>query len=531
MKRWVTLVVTATALALFAVPSALASPGDLDPSFGTHGVVTEDMGTTADRARDIVVQPDGRIVVAGGDDRGARIVRYLPDGTLDTSFGAGGKLLVRACQFTTMAMRPDGGLVIAGPKAVCVLTADGGPDTSFSGDGILPTDTAIADVAVGQSGSIYLLTGPPAPNFATSEDIVVIKLLPDGTPDPSFSGDGSVQTDVGGLDQSEQIVVEPDERVVVSAFVETNRAYIAFLRYSPDGTLDPSWSGDGIAQIPHDGPPSNVPIDLARTSDGRIVFLGSMAVSVFTATGTLDPAFGGGRAVGLPFEAESIAVQPDSKLVIAGDTRLSRDGPFASSVTRLNPDGAFDRTFSGDGTAYPRLVQGVSDFHQGADAVALQADGRILAAGSVNFSGNQDFVTARYQVDPGSPNADADSALDPDDRCPRLYALAATGCPLVVRTLSLQYVSDRDRFRSVLRAFDDGCTRSTRVSIFRVVPGKDQRIAAGITAESPRLEDVFSVRHPVEGGRYYAKARTEVLPDFGVCDGVRSPILAVAGGG
>src|SRR5262249_34637811 len=159
MKRHVAGAVLALAVGRAAV--GLAAPGDLDPSFGTGGIVTTSLGPNADRPRAILVDPDGNIVVAGetfvGPTDDASIAPYLPSGALYPTFGPGGIVRLRTTTYDplvyALVREPDGKLVVAG--------------VAYS---------------------------------ATGADWYVSRRMPDGSPDPTFGTNGKVTTNLGASD-------------------------------------------------------------------------------------------------------------------------------------------------------------------------------------------------------------------------------------------------------------------------------------------------------------------------------------------
>jgi uncharacterized delta-60 repeat protein len=203
-----------------AVGSAAAlGPGDLDTSFSGDGIVLTDLGAS-DSARAIVLQPDGKLVVAGafmvfdpegiGETSDFALVRYHANGTRDLSFGddgivrteLGGQDLAFA-----LVRQPDGKLVVAG---------------SFD---------IVED-----------------PNCCDT-NVALVRYLPDGTRDPSFGEQGIVLTDLtdlGGGYGARALVLLPDDRLVVAG-VSTHGGDtdFALARYHPDGALDTSFGGDG----------------------------------------------------------------------------------------------------------------------------------------------------------------------------------------------------------------------------------------------------------------------------------------------
>ena len=144
-------------------------PGNVDLTFGSGGLTTTDDGSSYDTVRDMVLQPDGKIVVAGyvsnSDTSGILLARYNPDGSLDTTFGTGGKTLTTGYSVSSpaLALQSDGKIVLAGYRYVNSTTgydflvlrydASGRLDSSFGTGGAVTVDMGSAsdtayDVAI-----------------------------------------------------------------------------------------------------------------------------------------------------------------------------------------------------------------------------------------------------------------------------------------------------------------------------------------------------------------------------------------------
>ena len=126
---------------LFLLGSATAAPGDFDPSFGSDGVVETPIGESSGTATGVVTQPDGKIVVGGVSSEGFTLVRYLPNGGLDGSFGMGGIATGPIGGAESLAIQPDGKLLLGGwtsgrGLSVARYNPDGGLDTSFGSQGV-----------------------------------------------------------------------------------------------------------------------------------------------------------------------------------------------------------------------------------------------------------------------------------------------------------------------------------------------------------------------------------------------------------
>ena len=146
-----------------------------------------------------------------------------------------------------MTLRPSilaAAVIVAGGLPALASAAPGDLDVSFSGDGKQTTDFGGADLASAvavQADGKLVVAGTSDGNFALARYGV------DGALDPSFSGDGLVTTDIGGTDDGQGVVIQPDGKIVVAGGSEGN---FALARYTTGGGLDPSFSGDGCDDRP-----------------------------------------------------------------------------------------------------------------------------------------------------------------------------------------------------------------------------------------------------------------------------------------
>ncbi|MFF8403008.1 calcium-binding protein [Streptomyces sp. NPDC014846] len=409
--RSATVAASVLALLLTLPGTAVAAPGDLDPSFSGDGLVLTDLGGL-DQANDVALQSDGRIVSVGSHDGDFALTRHLPDGTPDTGFGGDGTVTTALApeglddQARGVAVQPDGKIVVVGSAwrdyedccwfVVARYNPDGTPDRSFDGDGFVFTDFGrpeeAMDVAVRPDGRIV------AAGYVGGR-AAVARYNPDGSLDRSFDGDGLVTTDLSpSLEEGGDVralALQPDGKVVVGGEVGTTRFDFVVIRYNADGSLDTGFSGDGIERTDF-GAYESVE-GVAVQPDGRIVAAGHsddrLAMARYNANGTLDTGFDGdGRVLTPGAFAEDVAVQPgDGRIVTAGGRS---GGGFA--VLRYNPDGSLDGGFGSGGRASAGF--GGSDVAHG---VALRSDGRIVAAGQGGQ--NTDFALARFLGGGGTP--------------------------------------------------------------------------------------------------------------------------------
>jgi uncharacterized delta-60 repeat protein len=399
------------ALGLLGVSSAAVVPlaGSLDPSFGSGGVVTHNLASgKSARITGVAVQPDGKIVVVADSADGLPgflLARYLPDGSLDPSFGAGGYV---ETDFTSgafadaLALQPDGKIVVAGivvagtgcqyPCSQFTLARynpDGSLDTTFGEGGI--TNTVIQGSSSPPDAVAILPDGKivAAGSLGVEGDTSGVELVgyePDGSLDPIFGEGGIAQSEFGGGGGLGGIVVQPDGKIVASGtstsqshggyFTET----MVLARFEPNGSLDPTFGNAGLAETDtnhhYDGGPPAL-------QNGKIVVAGgtyatgTLVVARFTASGLLDPTFGNGGlaqvwSVGGPQynqvgQPAAVLTQEDGKILIA----------IGGSLVRLQPNGHLDRHFANDGVLLLPSLSGVSTL-----ALALQADEKVLVGGA-----------------------------------------------------------------------------------------------------------------------------------------------------
>jgi uncharacterized delta-60 repeat protein len=396
-----------------------AAPGDLDPTFSGDGKQTTDFGFANSAAAAVVRQPDGK-VIAVGDGTGVDglgdfvLARYNPDGSLDTTFSGDG---VQATDFErgdgakAVALQANGKIVAAGIAtdvdgaehfAVARYNPNGSLDTTFSGDGKQTTDLGRLDFANGvaiQADGKIVAAGQGNGNFALA------RYNPNGSLDSTFSGDGKQTTDFGGGDAANGVAIQGDGKIVAVGYDGTtaNRAF-ALARYNPNGSLDTTFSGDGKQTTDFGGIDRAAAV--ALQGNGRIVAVGGanadFALARYNLNGSLDTTFSGDGKQTTDFGgggdiANAVAIQGDGKIVAAGQGT----GNFA--LARYNLNGSLDPTFSGDGKQTTDF--GGSDT---ANGVAVQADGKIIAVGS-GGSLFENFALARYD-----PNGTLDPSFSED---------------------------------------------------------------------------------------------------------------------
>ncbi|MET9965919.1 calcium-binding protein [Streptomyces sp. NPDC006356] len=321
--------------------------GALDSGFGTGGRVITDVRGSEDYANGVAVQADGKIVVVGrtSDPETLNpeftVVRYNPDGTLDTGFGTGGTVVTEfgtggPSEAFSVKVQANGGIVAVGSSGAAFALAryngDGSLDTGFDGDGRVTTTFAggaatAFDVALQSDGKI-VAAGRAGYNYpANASDFALARYNGDGSLDTGFDADGRVTTAFAEADVIGGVALQSDGKIVVSGFSDFD---FALARYNPTGTLDSGFSGDGKVTTDFGSGTLDRGSDLALQSDGKIVVAGmsqaEFAVSRYNPDGNLDGGFGiGGKvttdvANGFFDTASAVALQPDGKIVASGNT-------------------------------------------------------------------------------------------------------------------------------------------------------------------------------------------------------------------
>jgi uncharacterized delta-60 repeat protein len=330
--------------------------GTPDSSFGTAGQVFTDLGGE-DFARDVAIQRDGKILAAGdgGPNQDLAVVRYNTDGSLDTSFGTGGYVLTDFGGNDVargVAVQNDSKIVAAGftlqPNAdfiVARYNPDGSLDPSFGTGGKVQTTLNGNDLT---RGLVIQRDGKIVVVGYSNYDFALVRYNTDGSLDPSFGTGGVVITDFGYQDVCRAVVLQRDGKIICGGYSGTggggfgeepglgDKADFAMARYLPDGSLDPTFGTGGLVTTDYTGGSDG---EHARTivlqRDGKIILAGHVgevggvadgdfATVRYNTDGSLDTTFGvGGWAVtdfGGTDGARDAAIQSDGKVVEVGIT-------------------------------------------------------------------------------------------------------------------------------------------------------------------------------------------------------------------
>ena len=375
----------------------------------------------------MAVQPDGKIVAAGSTQNASTVVdfavaRYNADGSLDPSFGTGGLATVSLSSSQDsclgMALQPDGKIVMAGwtyqggtrgfDFGVVRLNSNGSLDTTFGTGGLVIIDFGSTadfcdDVALQADGSIVVAGSSFQAN--TGWDFAVARLNSNGGLDATFGTGGRATIDFGGSEECYSMALQPDGRIILAGRSDSNNFAVA--RLNGDGSPDTSFGTGGLVTGNY-GLSYGEWDSVALQADGKVVLSGytvengptgwDFAVGRLNSDGSPDTSFGTAGLETIDFGSTndlgaSIAIQADAKIVVAGYAeQASSAADFA--VARLNSDGSPDASFGTDGL----MTIGFGEGYDYGSSVALQADGSIVVGGtSYQADTGWDFTVARLQ--------------------------------------------------------------------------------------------------------------------------------------
>ena len=438
-----------------------AAPGDLDPTFGTGGTVVTSSPISPSYPRDVAIQNDGKIVVLGRKVNtsvsriGFIVVRYNPNGTLDTTFDGDGAVTTDVSRnlfsAESVVIQNDGKILVAGRLDQIVAlgnyqynwvfvryNSNGSLDTTFDSDGIL--ETAIQSpnsgklsilpldngkfYAVGTSRFDYIVQTSPG----TIAAISVMKFNPNGSTDTSFGNNGIVVDPYAYQSGSftfyrhtyaDSAVLQPDGKIVVVSDVNygTN-IRTAITRFDsngvPDTTFGPGIEGNlgwNSVKIRNSGIPIEISNDMALQPDGKLVAVGEAVSSCcgnpsdsvifalrFDSNGFLDNTFDSDGIVTTEIrlgrdEAFSVVLQPNGKIILSGITTQDNPIDIDSAFVRYNSDGSLDSSFGTEGIA----IRDLGQYTFGAIAAKFQSNGKLIVVAS-SFTIPQ-FTVARLLTD------------------------------------------------------------------------------------------------------------------------------------
>ncbi len=436
------IVVAGTSNGSFAL-ARYNSDGTLDNTFGSGGTVSSTYhgsDGTGDFGRSLVIQLDGKIVVAGSAytfmDGGNTfaVARIDTDGVLDDTFAEFGSVKLPLFGYgpnalgESVALGSDGRLYVAGlfnnddgqgnEFALYRLRADGSLDSTFGTDGFVGNKIDGGNAGDDEGMSVTVLEDGKVMigGFSKSTSgfaFAACRYDSTGVVDSTFGTSGSMRINIyggsGADDEASSLIIQPDGKFVMAGYsvVDTSQL-IAIARCDSNGSLDDSFNQTGTTKTATPGGfGDDRATGLAIQPDGKIVVAGGsgqkFAVARYNSDGSLDSQFGNGGKAKVSISGgygndagESVAIQSDGKIVVAGHTSNGSKGEFA--VARFNPNGTLDNSFGTSGTAMAQIngSDGTSDF---AVSVAVQSDGKIVLGGYTHNSDGYEIALARFNTD------------------------------------------------------------------------------------------------------------------------------------
>jgi uncharacterized delta-60 repeat protein len=411
---WACVCSVATLLALGSAQVARAD-GELDTGFGTGGKVVVQIATQKrDFARAVAVQADGKIVVGGelGDfssnTNSSVLVRLNPDGSLDGSFGNGGKVINSSqLHLPALVIQPDDKIVTAAATAnlgisldfaVARYNPDGSLDETFGNNGYAVNGAGNAQSVLLQRDGKIILVGY-LPVFRNGSDFLLARFNEDGTPDTTFGTGGRVVTSFTSGQNSADVALwaafQDEGKIVVSGY--TSCISVVLARYNADGTIDRSFGLEGSVLTTNFGAVAN---RLVIQDDGKLIIGGGgFVVGRYNPDGTIDRSFGIDGKISGGFgngngNLQGLVIDQSGRVWAGGSISYTGTGNSDFALARYTPNGSLDSTFGSGGFVITQFTSALDE----ANALTLQPDGRPILAGYAAEPGGTyvDFALARY---------------------------------------------------------------------------------------------------------------------------------------
>lgn len=408
-------------LTLFVPAHVFAAPGFLDGSFGDCGMATTVFGPSTDFGNAVAVQADGRVVVAGVANGGnyegdVALARFDANGVIDGGFGTGGRVRTDLGMneiAQAVLVQPDGKIVIAGLRGdfavhdflVGRYNADGSPDGTFGSGGFVTTDFGGDDygyAVVRQPDGKLVVAGGSIQGVNVGFELA--RYTTSGALDPTFGSGGKVTTLVRNADRALNVLLQPDGKIVAAGqSIGTGSFQGMLARYGTNGALDPTFGSGGtvVTALPFQAVPSG----LARQSDGKLVLVGQNSfggtydafVARYDVGGTPDASFGGTGYVvtdyGTNFDrASGVVVLSDGTIVTAGDALE------AHVLAAYQNDGSLDATFGNGGIVVTTNTSSTGFFFQTVYGVTAAFNDLYIVGYGYFGHDYVDVAVARYHA-------------------------------------------------------------------------------------------------------------------------------------
>ena len=504
------------------------SAATLDPEFGNDGRVAVELGVYGDRANAVVVQPDGKIIVAGSSsntsDLDFMLFRLLEDGSLDPEFNFDGTVTSPIGpsddEIMALVLQDDGKIIAAGYSsngtdrdfALARYNSDGSLDRNFGMEGVVVTsvgnsDDEITDMTLQEDGAI-VVTGSA---LGTAGRVIVLgRYLADGSLDTGFADDGFSFTGVGEEAQAESVALLDDQGIVVSgSYGDGEKTGLMVVGFSFDGQLDVGFGDNGIG-VPADNQTFSEGYGMFIRNDGTILVAGSVgeegkrdaALFQFTAGGEPDPDFEDNGVLVTAVSAEDDVlydvVAEDKYIAASGFTTVGNIREFLfityedSRVTvQQTPAHQVENQKLADGSSLRITKLQVEESFDEYQAAARESDELLLDVVTTEFGDGDDVATA-------------------------LAAVPSSGIVVVgVSAQSETTSSAVSKYISTATPWETGTTQSTG-SVYLVTgqPFDVTRTTAIISAEI-----VSGIGNVTKRGIVFSTLPNPILKDDGTSDG------------
>lgn len=299
--------------------------GSPDSTFSGDGIVATTTGVSS-FGRTVALQTDGKIVVGGDSANQFTLARFNSDGSPDTTFGGDG-IVTRTVGTSSfgrdLIIQTDGKIILAGQANIGgVITAalarynpDGTPDTTFDTDGVVTTPAGDVRAAALQSDGKIIIAGQSASHF------FLARYNSNGSPDTAFDSDGIVTTTIGTASFTMDLAIQPDGKIISSGSSTSGTTNLALARYNTDGSLDTTFDTDGIVTTTIVTSSLFNKHAIALQTDGKMILTGPLVLARFNTNGALDSTFNGGTTaitIGTGGLFHNLALQADGKIIVGG---------------------------------------------------------------------------------------------------------------------------------------------------------------------------------------------------------------------
>ncbi len=434
------LISTLLFLLILSGKSIFAQAGTLDQSFGNGGkVITKLSATDFGEISSIALQQDGKIVATGYSFNAVtskyylKTLRYKTSGVLDSSFGNNG-IVTTAISLvdedaTSIVVQANGKILVTGYAmlasydfVIIRYKPNGNLDSSFGLNGIVIKDLGddeYANTMALQADGKILIAG--SASNGNNQDFTVLRYDTNGTIDNTFGSSGKVMIPMatGTEDIPISMLVQPDGKIVLGGFSFNTTTFInkiSIARISATGVLDNTFGSSGkiLSSLNAAG---DMVFSIALQSDGKILATGSsdrttsdILLLRYTASGLPDNTFGTSGVVYTGFgnkadQGISVAVQANGKIWVSGTTD-SNATDFA--LLRYNANGTLDNGFGNGG----KVVTNISG-DDNLNTMRVQADGKIILGGG----NGTDLIMARYNGDPAMIDGGLSNLNVPSNKC------------------------------------------------------------------------------------------------------------------